>query len=327
MSKKFYKIGIVGYGFVGKALLAGFSTKAHDNIEKYCIFDPKLVGSADSSSYDSVTHVVNECDVIFFCVPSPTDFSTGEQDLSILDKVIAEAAEAASGTHRILVIKSTVLPGTIDEYEDKYPTVRFAHNPEFLREATYIKDFINQEFIVVGSSSESVIADLGELYSLGWPDVPFLAMDTKQAELVKYVVNCFLATKVAFFNEIHNICEAFDIDSENLIGVVTYDKRIGGGHATVPGSDGQFGFGGKCFPKDLVALKERVMKMNVVPDILAAVWSTNLDARDDYDWLRIEGAHARTHTRTSFKSRPVYTEEEMKQMDCPLPPEPEDWEA
>lgn len=286
------KIGIIGYGFVGKALLAGFSAKARDHIEKFCYFDPKLVDSPDPSAYDSVTHVVNECDVIFVCVPTPTNFDTGEQDLSILDKVVAEAAEAAAGTHRILVVKSTVLPGTVDRYEQKYQTVRFAHNPEFLREKTYIRDFVNQQFIVVGSNSESVLEDLSELYSLGWPDVPYVAMDTKQAELVKYVVNCFLATKVSFFNEIWKICQALDVDYDDLMGVVRYDERIGDSHTAVPGADGQHGFGGKCFPKDLVAIKEVARRnLGLVTNMLDAAWSSNLDIRDDYDWERIEGAH------------------------------------
>ena len=107
--------------------------------------------------------------------------------------------------------------------------------------------------------------------------------------MVKYFLNSFLATKVSFANEMYQICEALDIDYDKVTEYAKYDERIGKSHLNVPGPDGDFGYGGHCFPKDVQALKSLANELGISPLILEAVNSKNNDVRKNRDWEKQKG--------------------------------------
>jgi UDPglucose 6-dehydrogenase len=111
----------------------------------------------------------------------------------------------------------------------------------------------------------------------------------KSAEMVKYVANCFLATKVSFANEIYQICKAIGVDYNGVIETAMLDNRLGTSHWKVPGPDGHFGFGLTCFPKDLNALIKLAELNGVDPKVMKAVWEKNLEVRPERDWELMKG--------------------------------------
>ena len=108
--------------------------------------------------------------------------------------------------------------------------------------------------------------------------------------MVKYFINNFLSVKVSFANEMSQICRAVNVDYASVANLALYDKRIGESHLQVPGPDGDFGFGGKCFPKDLNAMITHSQQNNVDAKMLNAAWDKNMEVRQNKDWLNIEGA-------------------------------------
>jgi UDPglucose 6-dehydrogenase len=234
------KVGIIGYGFVGRALASGI--KKNTNIIK---IDPSLK--------TNVSDLVKfEPDICFICVPTPMN-KDGSQDISILKSVVEEISESKLSS--LIVIKSTVLPNYINLFENKLPELIF--NPEFLRERHAKEDFINSKIIILGGQSKStaLVAKFYRDYTL-CKTTEYHFTDLVSASLVKYAINTFLATKVIFFNELHEIFKKSGSTEvwEKFVKMISVDKRIGSSHMQVPGIDDRLGFGGPCFPKDCNAL-------------------------------------------------------------------------
>jgi len=298
-----YNIGCIGYGFVGKALKNGFEDVLSDlvDIEIYDKFQ----------NTRTLEYVVDHSDILFLCLPTPMDLETGECDTSIIYEIcdtINKIAKKKLENCKAIVIKSTVTPGTTSNLQKKYPNHTFIHNPEFLREISAYEDFITQDRIVLGLPSEgrssefpeeinfhssniSTVCDFyndfikrqavpGQIYKTG----------TKESEMLKYIANCFLATKVMFFNEIYEICNASNINFDLASEIACSDKRIGYSHSKVPGPDGQLGVGGKCLIKDLNSLIHFSKELGVDPKILETIQEKNLSIRKNHDWLDIPGA-------------------------------------
>jgi UDPglucose 6-dehydrogenase len=233
--------------------------------------------------------LVSNADVIFVCVPTPM-FESGECDLSIVESVTEELSQYSSINKKVVVIKSTVVPGTTEGLANKYPEMKFVFNPEFLTERKARLDFINTSRIVLGSNNPLANDTVEKLYRLRFPYTPVIKTDFGTAQLIKYMCNCFFATKVSFMNEMYQVCEAINGDwSAALEGFIT-DGRIGNSHIDVPGHDGDFGFGGKCFPKDLNAMIKRAEELGVSPDVMKGAWEKNKQVRKDLDWYDIPGA-------------------------------------
>jgi len=278
-------IGIVGAGFVGGALNAGMQHSCYVyTYDKY---------SEDKSNVKSIEELVDSCEVIFVCVPTPM-FENGQCDISIVESVIKEIDEAAkkfgSEYETIAVIKSTVPPGMTEYLDSSYKNVTVTFNPEFLREASPVEDFKNQNRIILGGDPKAT-KKVANIYSKAYPNVPILCGSSKEAEMVKYVTNCFLATKVSFANEIFQICKKMEMSYDNVIEAAKFDERLGGSHWQVPGPDGSFGYGGHCFPKDLNALRFVSRMVGVEPLMLNATWEKNLKVRqkEDRDWEQMKG--------------------------------------
>ena len=271
-------IGVIGCGFVGGAIISGFDE-----------FNPRSFDKNPDLCENTLSEVLEQ-DYVFVCVPTPMDLSEGGKcDLSILEACVKEVSEI--GTNGILIIKSTVPVGTTKKLQNKYPKLKFVHSPEFLTARNAKLDFKNPDRNVVGYASDPKSAELvAKLYQLRFKGVPCFLMNSDESEMVKYVANCFLATKVSFFNEIHAFSEAKGCDWNTIIAGVTSDKRIGNSHYQVPGPDGDHGFGGTCFPKDINSLIYQMDELSLDTDVLTSAWNTNLRVRQKQDWLKEQSA-------------------------------------
>ena len=207
--------------------------------------------------------------------------------MGIIEPVLQELNQLCK-KDKIIVIKSTVPPGTTENWNKKYKNIRIVFNPEFLTEANSIEDFKNQNRIVIGGPRNSA-TKVRRLYKKVFPKVPIIKTSSSIAETVKYFTNCFLATKVSFANEMYEICQGLDIDYDKVIEYAQYDTRIGKSHLEVPGPDGDFGYGGHCFPKDIQALIYLAESMGLIPAMLMATHFKNADVRTNRDWEKMNG--------------------------------------
>ena len=274
------KIGIIGQGFVGTAIKVGF--ESHYELETYDKF-------STSKSTCDLHDLVLLCDVIFVCVPTPMN-KDGSCHIDIVEEVVSEINEISisSESNPIVVIKSTVPPGTTERLNEENDNVTVIFNPEFLTEANFIEDFKNQNRIIIGGKRPATTR-LRQIYSLVFPNVPIIKTGSKTAEMVKYFTNTFLATKVSFANEMNLICDKLGIDYDKVVEYSIYDERLGKSHWAVPGPDGHYGFGGSCFPKDINALIKVAEKMDIPTNILSAAWDTNTLVRPEKDWEELKG--------------------------------------
>lgn len=292
------KIGIVGQGFVGSAVYEGF--KDHFEIFKYDKFD-------DNKSNTNLEGVVLNSDVIFVCVPTPMISETGQASIHIVKEVI-EDIDLIAGEFDLfptIVVKSTVPPGTIDYLNTLTQNAEVTFNPEFLTEANAVNDFKNQNRIIIGTSDGYPANNVIDVFAKVFPNVHTVVCDSKEAEMCKYTINNFLTVKVSFANEIYDICEAYGIEYDNVSDLVQLDPRLGTSHWMVPGPDGDRGFGGHCFPKDLQAINYIAASVGVKANVLKATWKTNNRVREDRDWEKQEGRAviSGSSTRKSLFSR------------------------
>ncbi len=273
-------IGIIGNGFVGSAILHGFIL----HTDHIYVYDKKK-----SVSNNTLKETIENSDIIFMCLPTPMQ-ENGECDLSIIYGCFEEILSLQLNLKsKVFVIKSTVVPGTTVSLENKFPSLRFVFNPEFLTQRRSRLDFINTSRIILGGKEEN-LKILETLYRNRFPYTKIIKTDSKTAELIKYMCNCFFATKISFMNEMKQICDALETDWNTALDGFISDGRIGNSHIDVPGHDGNMGFGGKCFPKDLNALIKKSLNLGVDPKVMRAAWEKNLEVRKNLDWNEIEGA-------------------------------------
>ena len=260
------KIGIVGHGFVGKAVDYGFP----DNMCRKTIIDPKYGNSvADLKGQDFT----------FVCVPTPMGDS-GKIDSSIIKTVVSDIKRYTGG---VIIIKSTVTPDIILELFAG-PKLGMVYNPEFLTEKSANEDFVNPTMHVFGGNpaATDMVEHLYKFYSLCKP-CPTYHMSAVDASFVKYGINSFLAAKVLWFNQFYDVVNGYDANFGKIIGAITADNRIGRSHTTVPGFDGKRGFGGACFPKDTSALAHFADGVGVDMTVLKEVIRANNEYRKEYE--------------------------------------------
>ena len=270
-------IGIVGQGYVGTAVKTVF--EKHYNTHTFDL-------DKEKSSCDSISELVTNTDIIFVCVPTPMN-KDGSCNTDIVEDVV-EKINFVGKDDMIVAIKSTVPPGTTNKLNKKYNYLSIVFNPEFLTEANFIEDFKNQNRIIIGGPRPAT-TKLRQVYSLVFPNIPITKTGSITAEMVKYMTNTFLATKVSFANEMYQICMRLDIDYDKVVEYSTYDERLGKSHWAVPGPDGKLGFGGSCFPKDLNALIKLSEDFGMYLTTLNGVWHTNLRVRPEEDWKELIG--------------------------------------
>ena len=284
-------LGLIGNGFVGNALYQNLK-KEYD----FLIYDRDV----SKANCNSLKELCTTCDLIFVALPTPM-YESGECDLSIIFGVMAEIAEHANEV--IVVLKSTVVPGTCDKINSLYPGINLVFSPEFLTEKNSVNDFKECNRVIF-SGNESDTLKCERVFKKVFPNKDYLHTDWKSAEMVKYFLNTFLATKVSFANEMHQICESLHINYNKMLELALYDERINKTHFLVPGPDGDYGFGGTCFPKDINALINLCNTEAVDCGILSVVWNKNLDVRNNLDWLQKIGRAISTKEKKNAIIKP-----------------------
>ena len=276
------KIGIIGRGFVGSAVAYGFSEQTGYSTE-IRIYDIDPV-----RSNNTLDDTINKSDFIFLSVPSPAD-KNGKIDLSVIQNVLSDINDINRNDSNIVLLRSTVTPGTSEKLQEQFSNIRIVFNPEFLTERSALFDFINQSRVILGGKSK-LTSRVKELYHDRFGDyLPVVETDYQTAELIKYMNNCFFATKVSFLNEMYQIAEKCGVDWDMAVEGFVRDGRIGHSHMNVPGPDGKFGFGGSCFPKDIQAMINFAQSLGVDPCVLNGAWDKNLDVRPEEDWKKLKG--------------------------------------
>ena len=280
-----YNIGIIGNGFVGSSVAFGFSPQCG------CDAEVKIYDKDETKSTHTLTEVVNDSDYIFLSVPTPSN-QDGSISLDILFNVfkdIDKVYDYEQEHHPVILIRSTITPGTTSKIQIEYPKMHIVFNPEFLTERSAKFDFINQSrFIVGGSWGDATRVE--HLYKARFGEsIPVIKTNFQTAEMIKYMNNCFFATKVSFLNEMYQIAEKCGVNWEEAVEGFVRDGRVGHSHMNVPGPDGKLGFGGSCFPKDINALVDMCKTMDVPINVLSAVIKTNLEVRPEEDWKNLKG--------------------------------------
>lgn len=287
------KLSIIGSGYVGLVsgiCLAslGHTVSFYDSDQKKIaalrqgripIYEPGLAEllqkhKSNVSFFDDLAGALQETEAVFLCVGTPTLKATGEADLQYVFAASEQIRETLDHP-ALLVTKSTVPIGTNRQLAHlmKDKPVEIASNPEFLREGSALYDFMNPDRIVIGAATESAAAILKEVYK-PFGKTPLVVTEWETAEMIKYAANTFLAMKVAFINEMADLCETVGADVDEVSHGIGLDPRIGR----------QFlkagpGFGGSCFPKDTKALLKIAEKQEMDLPITEAVVSSNENRR------------------------------------------------
>ena len=271
-------IGIIGRGFVGNAIFNGFSS--HYKVRVYDIDVSKSTHSFEETI---------SSDFVFVCLPTPmVNAEGGEADLTYIRSFFNNLSKFKTlnvESDNIFIIKSTVPVGTTKDIIKQTGIKNIVHSPEFLTANNSIEDFKNPYRNIIGGENIDYVNRLKSLYESRFPEVPCLIMSSDESEMVKYVANCFLATKVIFFTEMRLLSDKLNLNWDNLIKGVLADKRIGKSHYKVPGDDGERGFGGVCFSKDINALIKTFEKNNIDPLLLKSGWEQNKKVRKNWDWV------------------------------------------
>ena len=236
MYKRFKRCGIVGIGMVGGALQKYLEKK--EGLELFLYDKGKNLGSPEE---------VNKAELIFICVPTPYLKDGKGFDLSHVE----ETFNILQG-EKVAVIKSTVMPGTTEMLQQKYPRHKVLMNPEFLTEETADQDMAYPDRQIVGYTEKSheVAGDVMQLLPLA----PFeRILPATEAEVVKYFGNTWFSVKVSFANQMFDLCQALGVDYDRMVEAAAADKRIGRTHLNVF-HKGYRGYGGKCLVKDIRSL-------------------------------------------------------------------------
>jgi UDPglucose 6-dehydrogenase len=285
------RIGIFGAGYVGLVTGACFAKLGHDVVVRDVdsakidallrgevpVYEPGLDellrSSGDRLHFTfEAEDAVRGRDVVFVCVGTPPTYS-GDADLSAVWTVIDELEAVADDGATIVVMKSTVPVGTGEKVRAALDArglehVGYASNPEFTAEGTAVHDFLHPDRIVIGAFDEAHGDAVAALHD--GIDAPVVRMDVASAEMVKLASNAFLMTRISFINEIANVCEATGADVVKVAEAVGLDRRLGP-HFLRAG----IGYGGSCFPKDSLALKQLAANSGYHFQLLSAVIEVN----------------------------------------------------
>ncbi|HEX8707363.1 MAG TPA: UDP-glucose/GDP-mannose dehydrogenase family protein [Pyrinomonadaceae bacterium] len=296
------RLSVFGLGYVGCVSAACFAKEGHEvtgvdvNATKVEIINSgrspiveagigeligEMVAAGRLRAVTDSAAAIRDSEISLICVGTPSH-ANGSLDLTYVERVCQEigAALKTKGEHHIIVIRSTMLPGTIESVVA--PTLE-AHsgkkagrdfgvciNPEFLREGTSLKDFYAPPFTLIGADQEDVAASVRKLYA--GINAPLFVTPIKAAEMVKYACNCFHALKVSFANEIGNICKGLGIDSHQVMDAFCQDTKLNlSPYYLKPG----FAFGGSCLPKDLRAITYKAKELDVEVPVLSSILPSN----------------------------------------------------
>ena len=299
MSKR---VSVFGLGYVGSVTAACLASKGHSvtgvdlsaskveqlNAGHSPIVEPQIAeliaASHQSASLQATTDsaaAVMQTDISFLCVGTPS-LRSGKLDLGHVEPVCREIGKVlkVKDAFHLVVLRSTVLPGTaesivipaLEQSSGKHLGRDFGVcvNPEFMREGTAVKDFLEPAMTIIGAAEAQHAAVLRELYA--WAPGRFFETSFRSAEMVKYVCNAWHALKVAFANEVGTLAKELDVDAESVTNIFTADDKLNISATYLkPG----FAFGGSCLPKDVRALTYRAKELDLKLPLFEAIMPSN----------------------------------------------------
>ncbi len=293
-------ISVFGLGYVGAVSCGCFAKAGHNvigvdldknkidliNAGKAPIIEHELedyisdgVKEKKLKATDDLEFAIANSEVSLICVGTPSQIN-GSINLAYIYSVCQEIGEALKRKDKfhVIAIRSTIIPGTIDECSKLISEISgktsddFAvvSNPEFLREGTAIADFWNPPYTITGSNSKKATDLMKEMYND--IDAPFYELKPKESELIKYANNNFHAVKVTFANEIGNICKSLGVDGHVVMDIVAKDKKLNlSSYYMKPG----FAFGGSCLPKDVRGLNFKAKQLDLKTPLLNSLIESN----------------------------------------------------
>jgi len=282
------RVTVIGLGYVGLATALGLEQKGHEVVgvdideRRVAAVNERNLPLGESGFHEALSTVnlhatrdygaVLDSEITFVCVNTPSNLD-GSIDLRCLRQAVETLAEALGKKSHVVVIRSTVVPGTTEQVV--LPLLRgcgdgvnVCVNPEFLRAGSALHDFLNPQRIVLGANDGRSLALLESMYEAF--GAPIIKTDMRTAEMIKYACNCYLSTRISFMNEIGNICKILGIDVFQVAQAMGYDDRIGNKFLSAG-----IGFGGPCLPKDINALLGRAADLGYEPVLLKSVVQVN----------------------------------------------------
>lgn len=249
------KIGVIGLGTVGSVVHESFQTLG------YCLsyFDPKY--------HDSRIDDVLDTEIVFVCVPTQMNQIDGSCDTSIVESVIGDLNK--NNYSGIVVIKSTIIPGTTDSLIQKYNNLRICFSPEFLRAKTALSDFLyNQDVLVIGTHNNDIYECVKKVHYKLCKNIKHVL--PTEAEIVKYFNNVHHAVHVVFANMMYDVCKKFDCSYENVHDTIDQRDCINASYLNC--NENLREYGGECLPKDISAwskmLKDTGVKYTFIDHII-----------------------------------------------------------
>ena len=268
------KIGIIGLGFVGSAMMQSFILNGCEIQAAYDKYKNGGIGTQYS---------LLECDIIFSALPTIYKESIEQYDKEPLEETLQFLKE--NQFKGIFVCKSTVEPGTSNDLSKKYG-IKIIHNPEFLTARTAFEDFHNQRHIVLGRTSLINNTDIDKLiqfYNSYYNKAEISVSTSEESESMKIFCNCFYSVKIQFFNELYVTCQKNGSNYNKVREMMLKNNWIHPMHTSVPGPDGKLSYGGLCFPKDTNALNHYMQRNGIPNKVLNATIEERNEMREDKD--------------------------------------------